>query len=669
MKNLAFVFVFLCVLSCVAKSTDTLYVSAQAQASGDGQSWTTAFATIDEALSSVGDDEEIWVARGTYSAPQDGWSFRNGTRMYGGFNGTEVVREERDWYRKPTILSGKNTSRVMTFSECDSSARFDGFTVQETNGNAVVVTRGCPRIVNCRFRNNTAMSGAAIMSDASTRVRIEYCVFESNTSEQGGAIAIYASSEDPYGFGAFIAQCQFSNNRAINGVGGALMLDGCKTIPQITSCVFDGNTATSGGAIATSKTYAYILNCTFFNNSATGTDPATAYTLSLDGGELLNSIVWNGNLPSSAKHVMDLPPVGPEDTSAITALSNCIEGDFVYGFYQSNPLFEDEAAVAGADGFFGTDDDGLRLSSLSTVRDAGVIDRFVNHRQTDAIGNPRLVGRKIDLGAYESQRNGRLNPKEMMDEMRVNPYSFFYRHSKTDWNSQDPGPAPECFPGRNLIYEGREMMREVGKAQRFLLVPIGPVESSPVCRCWETAELMCGRHEVVGYWGSSGGAGAAASRDSALKSAPVGGNRVITSHDAVANAVFNASGDGTVLTSAELMEGDNLFVKPLGDTFEVVAHFCADTWERYHVRFPEGSTSVNVFDQGTSSVACYPNPASTSLAIETQQSLQVRIVNVIGATLWTGTVNGYATVDVRQWPQGSYYVVSSDSTRLVTVMP
>ena len=669
--------VLIALLGIVASSTaaDTLFVNPIAEPGGDGQSWNTAHRYLENAITAWQSGDEIWVSKGTIETQSTGIalnSTHSGIRIYGGFSGGETTREARDWYRNATILrAGGTRFGVMTLVNCDSLTRIDGLIFENANNIAVSVTMGAPHFRNCVFRNNTsAGSGSAMTIVNVERMRIEYCVFENNSSafDAGAVYVLMQEDTSGYGFGMLFGQCVFKNNTSVGGMGGAVYCDDLKPIPQFSSCVFYGNKAAMGGALATTKTYAYLTNCTFAKNNGT-TMGALGYSAALNGGHIQNCVFWNGDLADTAKHILDVDLAGG-DTNTLTTTANLVEKDFVLGFYQSDPQFENLDNPEGPDGYFGTDDDGLRLSSFSSVREAGVIDRFVNHRQTDATGNPRLVARKNDLGAYESQRAGRPSNPELLAELKTGLLTLFFRHAKTDWDQNDPGPSPECFPGRNLIFEGREQSVTIGNAQRFLGVPIGDVESSPVCRCWETAELMTGRYEKVSYWGSGGAASLQRVRDSVLSTAPVGGIRVITSHDAIANATFNPDGDGRDLTSAELMEGDCMFIRPMTDTFAVVGQWCSDTWERYHVRY-DVPTSVNegpCYGQKVTGVVAFPNPTSDLLYISSESEGSIHIVDVTGRVIETLPNGMNYSVDVSRWNSGMYRVVNTTTGQGASVI-
>lgn len=79
----------------------------------DGRTWVTAFSSLQAGIDAAAKQGggEVWVAKGTYK-PTTGTDrnasiqLRAGVAVYGGFAGTETERDQRDWERNPTILSG-----------------------------------------------------------------------------------------------------------------------------------------------------------------------------------------------------------------------------------------------------------------------------------------------------------------------------------------------------------------------------------------------------------------------------------------------------------------------------------------------------------------------------------------------------------------------------------
>jgi len=537
--------------------------------------------------------------------------------------------------------------------------------LQGATESAVKVNGGVPRFFNCMFRNNSGMEGGAIRADGVARMRIEYCVFADNHAEADGGAVWISNVVDPtaYGWGPFIGQSLFDGNDA--DLGGGVFIDQSTAIPQFSSCVFYNNSGMFGGGLAGSRAHIYVTNSTFYRNHG-GSTPAGARSAFLTGATIVNSIFWGGEEADTSKHIVEAEV--PDDTGSVKTTACLVEADFDYGFWQSNPNFEDENSVYGADGFFGTDDDGLHLSSFSPVRDGGIIDRFVNHQPWDAIGNARLVGRKIDLGAFETQRSGRLSPPELMEELRTGRLVLFFRHAKTDWDSKDPGPSPECFPGRNLIDEGREQSREVGRMMRAQGLLMGDGLSSPVCRCWETVELMVGYYEKMQHWASGGGGATDSLRNVDLSTIPFNGNRIIVSHDAVCQQVFNPDGDGSIATTAEFQESDCLFVKPDGESYEVLAHWCSDTWRRYRVRFPDDLVSVEERGMEGGSPLVHPNPASDVVTLTVDHPQQVSIVSILGELIWSGTVTDVKTIDLSAASSGTYVVYGSNGNSSMLIL-
>lgn len=652
-------------LATIASSADTLFVAASANPGGNGKSWSTAFRGLNYALADWTEGDEIWIAAGAYTMPDSGYKVRNGMRMYGGFRGTEAAREERDWYRNRTIFQSDDGAYILRLVDCDSSTRIDGVMMQGALQSALYIENGAPRLFNCHFRKCTSTgSGAAIYARGVSRMRVEYCVFEDNSAkEQGGAVMLIGTQKDVKGWGPFFGQCHFVRNTASSG--GAMAMVDCAGIPQIVSSVFYGNTASgSGGAFSGSFAYPYFTNTTFVRNTLNPPSETGGKTLAVSGGHLQNSIIWNAD-EDVTPHVVKVDLQG--DTAKLRALANDIERDFDYGFIQFDPSFVDIDDPDGKDNFFGTDDDGLYLAKGSFVTDYGIIDGFVNHRQQDIVGNPRLVGRKIDLGAYEGQRTaGRLGFRDVMRDLRKGGLVLMYRHGKTDWESRDRGPSPECFPGRNLIAEGREQCTGIGAQQRMLGIPVGDLFTSPACRCWETLQKMHGSYVVKGHWGGGGASGATEqARLADLRIAPTNGNRFISTHDGVCQYVFNRDGGGEIVTTAEYMEGDCLIIRPLGDSLEILAQWCSDTWERYHVRFPEGATSVEEDAPSIKigNVSAVPQPAAEQVRLTSTVGGWARVVDAMGrvyAQLIFDNVDRTVTMNVAELPQGTYYLVGAD---------
>lgn len=651
MKHTALLLAVLAVLASPLHAADTLHVSADPSSGGDGQSWLASI-PLATALQQAQAGDQIWMRSGVYSVDPATMPMPRGVRVYGGFAGDERLREHRDWFRRPTVITLQAAWR---WANHDSTTRIDGILFRGPSG-SIEIEGGQPAFYNCRFTNFDA---TPITARNVGRLRFEFCVFDHNRSR---AVHINDIVDTPsYGYGPFFGQTLFWSNRT-EGKGAGIAIESTKSnaFVQVVSCVFDSNTAQAGGGAIWAASHTYVTNSTFIRNYAGEAAPAArGHVLWVQRPMYLqNSILWNGNVSEPQRLIY-------ADTSfmrtPVEAVGNLVESDFEFGYWTINPDVVNINDVLGPDGFFGTDDDGLRPSSQSVALDAGVIDRFVNHNNTDAVGNPRLVGRRIEMGAYEQQREGRLSPKEVMTEMQRGGLLFVFRHAKTDWGEKDRGPSPECFPGRNLILEGREQSHEIGASMVANSIPIGDSWSSPVCRCWETLKVMVGRYEVKGYWAHGDGSAIVQQRWADVKTIPTGGNRVISTHDAVVQSVFNPTLAGFDITTAEFMEGDCLILRPTGDTAAILAQWCSDTWERYRVRFPEVAVSVPMDLQDAASMHVWPNPAADHVTIKVATPQHVVLTDLLGRSVWSGWINDQHVVALSDTTGGMYMVRGAKS--------
>ncbi|MFW6079102.1 MAG: Ig-like domain-containing protein, partial [Gemmatimonadota bacterium] len=67
------------------------------EATHDGESWATAFPTLEDALAAAVPTTEVWIAEGTYPRDAELTLEVDGIALYGGFAGVETVRSQRDW--------------------------------------------------------------------------------------------------------------------------------------------------------------------------------------------------------------------------------------------------------------------------------------------------------------------------------------------------------------------------------------------------------------------------------------------------------------------------------------------------------------------------------------------------------------------------------------------
>lgn len=257
-----------------------IYVNiAAANANGDGESWTTSFKYLQDALAKAKGGDEVWLAKGTYF-PDDRKDGRGlgdremsfvlqGISLHGGFAGTEGSLGQRNIAANPTFLDGAIwrdsnyndgagdevywTLNVLTV-EKDST--ITGLTVQHGNasgyldanplhsgGGALVKTGATLTMDQARFYRNRAVNrGGAIAGN----VVAKRSVFEENSL---------------YGIYSALAPSEFHGG----AIAGDAILDDCRFINNMIDAelTFHTDLEASGGAI-TGKVNA--RNCLFEGN-------------------------------------------------------------------------------------------------------------------------------------------------------------------------------------------------------------------------------------------------------------------------------------------------------------------------------------------------------------------------------------------------------------------
>lgn len=108
----------------------TVYVDINAPGIPDGDSWSTAWDNLQQAVDDPDSvSEEIWVADGTYATSI---TLTSGRNLFGGFEGSggleETEKSQRDWNKNLSIIDGTGFSHVIIMDRLTTTT-IDGFTI------------------------------------------------------------------------------------------------------------------------------------------------------------------------------------------------------------------------------------------------------------------------------------------------------------------------------------------------------------------------------------------------------------------------------------------------------------------------------------------------------------------------------------------------------------
>lgn len=198
-----------------------IHVNRAAPDGGDGTSWNTAYTTLRAALDDivVNGGAEVWVAEGTYVEQALAPPY---THLYGGFEGAEQLREERDPFRNVTTIDA-GTQAAESFAVWLSGVcTLDGFTI--LHGYYGVYTWGVmPRIANNR-----------ILDSANTGVQL----YNANTGSTVLTNNLIAG-RGQFGLGCSSADPVVTNNTITGGWQYGIHLNYCR--PKLSNNIVAGN--------------------------------------------------------------------------------------------------------------------------------------------------------------------------------------------------------------------------------------------------------------------------------------------------------------------------------------------------------------------------------------------------------------------------------------------
>lgn len=249
-----------------------------------------------------------------------------------------------------TIIDGGGTNSCATLGSTDGESRtvLIGFTLRNGHADFGGGSR-CGMLNNCIISNNTADSGGG-GTYASTLIS---CTISENSAYDGGGV-----------MNSTLSNCILSGNIVSHDGGGSYK-------GTLNNCVLTNNTAGSGGG----GSFAGVLyNCTLSKNLTYFWGGGVYYST------LTNCIVWgNRKIDSSINNYAS--DGGSFSYSCTTPLPPGT------GNVSSDPLFVDSS------------NGNFRLRTGSPCVDKGTNTHALGF--TDIEGKPRILGDRVDMGAYE----------------------------------------------------------------------------------------------------------------------------------------------------------------------------------------------------------------------------------------------------------------------------
>lgn len=192
----------------ICNNRSIIFVDSLAQGGQTGRTWRNAFLTITDALDGCPDLDEktFWVAKGHYY-PTDGtdqtiaFTLEDGSQLFGGFDGKEILLSERNIAEHKTILSGdigtqdvaSDNSDVIILQNSETGILYDGIYIEDAQSSldrsAIDLGNSDTKFANSTIQNNESNQYAAIDCDGCI-VNLDNIEIINNTTISPGIISI-----------------------------------------------------------------------------------------------------------------------------------------------------------------------------------------------------------------------------------------------------------------------------------------------------------------------------------------------------------------------------------------------------------------------------------------------------------------------------------------------
>ena len=174
------------------------------------------------------------------------------------------------------------------------------------------------------------------------------------------------------------------------------------------------------------------------------------------------------------------------------------------------------------------------------------------------------------LSSYPEPRH-RLQGAALVRALREGGLVIYFRHTATDFskNDQNMRDYEDCANQRPLTDQGRRDARAIGQRIAELQLPLGIAKASPMCRTMEHAKLMLGVATPTHTMRELSDGEYIGLKRLLSARVPMGINRWMVGHGRPFLVVAGPP---------QLAEGEAVVLRPLGETWIVLARLTIADW-------------------------------------------------------------------------------------------
>ena len=351
-----------------------------------------------------------------YFTARDTTGFFNWKKEKGGWNGL-IIQNAKD----TVILDYCHFSFGKSVSSQQPTANFGG---------ALRIYNSYVNINNSTFYHNlTNSKGGALYAEHSS-IKITNCEVDSNFGFNDEGVYMHGAGFQFSNCDVMMEDMYFHDNYCANCYGGGANFDSCNV--YVNNAVFEDNYAVNAAGMGIQRSNDYdvkIYNCLFNNNISYHYGGAMAmatsspliqnvtmtnnYTIAAGGGALQfyskarpvfkNCIIWGNDWYGEHNAISDGSQIFVWGSDCAPEFYNSIlQGGFKEIHGNSSIAVYDATTMLDSDPMFvDIQNRDFRLQAESPAINSGSFDTE-GIPSKDLSGNPRIVGKRIDIGCYES---------------------------------------------------------------------------------------------------------------------------------------------------------------------------------------------------------------------------------------------------------------------------